>query len=149
MLAITGLAISSRMSAFPESGRSEARKRADSKVRFRPKADLAHHKSHRLDESAPGSRNRSRRCRGHCTILRWPGFPCKISDGRSGDSGDDCAAHHSLITRLLISLKRFSQIHQRLNEIQRQWEDDRICLVASHFLQCLQIAELQCLLLRR
>jgi len=86
--------------------------------------------------------NGSFRCRAHCTILRWRGFRWKISDGRSGDSGDASAALHSLIVRLLISLKRFSEIHQRLNEIEWQREDNRVCLVAGHFLHCLQIAEL-------
>ena len=42
------------MSAFPESGRSDSRKSAESKGRFRPEADIAHHKFHRFDESAPG-----------------------------------------------------------------------------------------------
>jgi len=42
------------MSAFPETGRSEAPKSPISKVRFRPEADIAHHKFHRLDEPAPG-----------------------------------------------------------------------------------------------
>ncbi len=42
------------MSAFLQSGRSETPKSMKIRVRFRPEADLAHHKSHRLDESAPG-----------------------------------------------------------------------------------------------
>ena len=42
------------MSAFPESGHSNLRKWGENNVRFRPEADIAHHKFHRLDESAPG-----------------------------------------------------------------------------------------------
>ncbi len=42
------------MSAFLQSGRSDTPKTVEMKVRFRPQADLAHHKFHRLDESAPG-----------------------------------------------------------------------------------------------
>ncbi len=42
------------MSAFPESGRSSTAKTTDIKGRFRQKADIAHHKFHRLDEPAPG-----------------------------------------------------------------------------------------------
>ncbi len=42
------------MSAFLQSGRSVGSNIANMTVRFRPKADIAHHKFHRLDESAPG-----------------------------------------------------------------------------------------------
>ena len=42
------------MSAFPESGHSNQRHWSILSGRFRPGADIAHHKSHRLDESAPG-----------------------------------------------------------------------------------------------
>ncbi len=41
------------MSAFTKSGRSNAVNITDSTGCFRPKADIAHHKFHRLDESAP------------------------------------------------------------------------------------------------
>ncbi len=42
------------MSAFPDSGRLDTRNTPETKVRFRPEADIAHHKFHRLDESTPG-----------------------------------------------------------------------------------------------
>ncbi len=38
----------------PGSGRSDTPKLTKVKDRFRPKVDIVHHKSHRLDESAPG-----------------------------------------------------------------------------------------------
>ena len=41
------------MSAFLNSGRLNHQKINKTTVRFRPKADIAHHKFHRLDESAP------------------------------------------------------------------------------------------------
>ncbi len=46
--------MSSVMSAFLQRGHSDTPKSGKTKVRFRPEADLAHHKFHRLDESAPG-----------------------------------------------------------------------------------------------
>ena len=44
----------SLMSAFLQSGRSDTPRSGKTKVRFRPEADIAHHKFHRLDEPAPG-----------------------------------------------------------------------------------------------
>ncbi len=52
--AVIGLANRSRMSAFPESGRSNLIEIVKLTGRFRPQADIAHHKFHRLDEPAPG-----------------------------------------------------------------------------------------------
>ncbi len=42
------------MSAFTDSGHSSIAEIAKMKGRFRPEADIAHHKFHRFDESAPG-----------------------------------------------------------------------------------------------
>ena len=42
------------MSAFTNSGHSITQNYAFAIVRFRPEADIAHHKFHRFDESAPG-----------------------------------------------------------------------------------------------
>ena len=42
------------MSAFPESGRSDCQYMGEIRGRFRPEADIAHHKFHRLDEPTPG-----------------------------------------------------------------------------------------------
>ncbi len=42
------------MSAFLKSGRFYPGETPIFRVRFRPEADIAHHKFHRLDESTPG-----------------------------------------------------------------------------------------------
>ncbi len=42
------------MAGFTNSGRSDHQKLSEIRGRFRPRADIAHHKFRRLDEPAPG-----------------------------------------------------------------------------------------------